>query len=160
MKKKYLSLGLLAFGMFFAQTSFGQTDAEKQKIVSQYDVQTLEALQSKFTEAKAQEKQNAIRLAQKNGWDIRKTLADGTLIEIQKVTPDGTPIYYTTFNVDAARSTRTNFLNSGGGLGLNLMGQNMTAHVWDGGVARSTHQEYDGAGGNKRFSAGHSGALN
>ena len=148
MKKKYLSLGLLAFGMFFAQTSFGQTDAEKQKIVSQYDVQTLEALQSKFTAAQAQEKQNAIRLAQQNGWDIRKTLADGTLIEIQKVTPDGTPIYYTTFNVDAARSTRTNFLNSGGGLGLNLMGQNMTAHVWDGGVARSTHQEYDGAGGN------------
>ncbi|EDP97048.1 S8 family serine peptidase [Kordia algicida OT-1] len=160
MKKKYLSLGLLAFGMFFAQTSFGQTDAEKQKIVSQYDVQALEALQNKFTAAQAQEKQNAIRLARQNGWDIRKTLADGTLIEIQKVTPDGTPIYYTTFNVDAARSTRTNFLNSGGGLGLNLMGQNMTAHVWDGGVARATHQEYDGAGGNNRFSTGDSGALN
>eukprot|EP00218_Dolichomastix_sp_CCMP3274_P013293 CAMPEP_0170150948 /NCGR_PEP_ID=MMETSP0033_2-20121228/48101_1 /TAXON_ID=195969 /ORGANISM="Dolichomastix tenuilepis, Strain CCMP3274" /LENGTH=62 /DNA_ID=CAMNT_0010388017 /DNA_START=443 /DNA_END=628 /DNA_ORIENTATION=- len=36
----------------------------------------------------------------------------------------------------------------------------MTAHVWDGGVARSTHQEYDGAGGNNRFSTGDSGALN
>jgi hypothetical protein len=36
----------------------------------------------------------------------------------------------------------------------------MTAHVWDGGIARASHQEYDGAGGNNRFSAGDSGSLN
>ncbi|WP_420571380.1 S8 family serine peptidase [Kordia sp.] len=161
MKNKYLSLGLLAFGMFFAQTSFGQTDAEKQKIVSQYDVQKLGTLQNQFTTNQLQEKQNAIRIAQQNGWEIRKTLADGTLVELQKVTADGTPVYYTTFNVAAARSTRTNFLNSGGGLGLNLMGQNMTAHVWDGGIARASHQEYDGAGGNNRYTVGDgSGSLN
>lgn len=160
MKNKYLSMGLLAFGMFFSQMSFGQTTAEKQQIVSQYDVQKLGTLQNKFTAVQALEKQNAIRLAQQNGWEIRQTLPDGTLIELQKVTPDGTPIYYTTFNVAAARSTRTNHLNNGGSLGLNLMGQNMTAYVWDGGVARATHQEYDGAGGNNRFSTGDSGALN
>ncbi|WP_046745733.1 S8 family serine peptidase [Kordia zhangzhouensis] len=160
MKNKYFSMGLLAFGMFFAQSTFGQTDAEKQKIVSQYDVQQLGTLQNKFTAVQAQEKQNAIRLAQQNGWDIKKTLPDGTLIELQKVTADGQPIYYTTFNVDAARSTRTNYLNAGGGLGLNLMGQNMTAHVWDGGIARASHQEYDGPGGTNRFSAGDSGSLN
>ncbi len=28
----------------------------------------------------------------------------------------------------------------------------MTAYVWDGGIARASHQEYDGAGGNNRFS--------
>ncbi|WP_046758687.1 S8 family serine peptidase [Kordia jejudonensis] len=160
MKNKYFSLGLLALGMFFAQNSFAQTTAEKQKIVSQYDVQKLGTLQNKFTAAQAQEKQKAIRMAQQNGWDIRKTLPDGTLIELQKVTPDGTPVYYTTFNVAAARSTRTDHLNNGGSLGLNLMGQNMTAYVWDGGVARASHQEYDGAGGNNRFSTGDSGALN
>jgi hypothetical protein len=160
MKTKYFLMGLLAFGMFFSQTSFGQTTAEKQQIVSQYDVQKLGTLQTKFTAAQALEKQKAIRLAQQNGWDIRQILPDGTLIELQKVTPDGTPIYYTTFNVAAARSTRTDHLNNGGSLGLNLMGQNMTAYVWDGGVARATHQEYDGAGGNNRFSTGDSGSLN
>ncbi|WP_430410771.1 S8 family serine peptidase [Kordia sp.] len=160
MKNKYFSIGLLALGMFFAQTSFAQTVAEKQQIVSQYDVQKLGTLQNKFTTTQVQEKQKAIRMAQQNGWDIRKTLPDGTLIELQKVTADGRPIYYTTFNVDAARSTRTDHLNNGGSLGLNLMGQNMTAYVWDGGVARATHQEYDGAGGNNRFSTGDSGALN
>lgn len=30
----------------------------------------------------------------------------------------------------------------------------MTAHVWDGGLARASHQEYDGAGGSNRFSVG------
>ncbi|QHI37365.1 PII-type proteinase [Kordia antarctica] len=147
-------MGILALGMFFAQTSFGQTDAEKQKIVSQYDVQKLGELENTFTASQVQEKQKAVRLAQQNGWDIRKTLADGTLIELQKVTPDGTPVYYTTFNVAAAKSTRADHLNSGGSLGLNLMGQNMTAHVWDGGLARTSHQEYDGAGGTNRFSIG------
>ncbi|PTX64211.1 putative secreted protein (Por secretion system target) [Kordia periserrulae] len=160
MKNKYLSLGLLAFGMFFAQTSFGQTDAEKQKIVSQYDLQTLGTLENKFSTEQQQEKQRAIELARQNGWEIRTTLPDGTLIELQKVTADGQPVYYRTFNVDAARSTRTDHLNSGGSLGLNLMGQNMTAYVWDGGVARATHQEYDGPGGTNRFSTGDSGALN
>ncbi|MFK7750301.1 MAG: S8 family serine peptidase [Kordia sp.] len=156
MKNKYLSLGLLAFGMFFAQNSYGQTDAEKQKIVSQYDTQALETLKNKFTTNQALEQQKAIQIALQKGWDVRKTLADGTLIELQKVTADGRPVYYTTFNVDAARSTRTNHLNNGGSLGLNLMGQNMTAHVWDGGLARASHQEYDGAGGTNRFSIGDS----
>lgn len=30
----------------------------------------------------------------------------------------------------------------------------MTAHIWDGGLARATHQEYDGDGGNDRFTIG------
>ena len=30
----------------------------------------------------------------------------------------------------------------------------MTAHVWDGGLARGTHQEFDGIGGDNRFTIG------
>src|SRR5690606_26249794 len=43
-------------------------------------------------------------------------------------------------------------LHSGGSLGLNLMGQNMRAYIWDGGHARASHQEYHGAGGSNRYS--------
>lgn len=67
---------------------------------------------------------------------------------------EGRPIYYTTLNTDASYSTRTNHLNTGGSLGLNLEGDDMTVHVWDGGLARSTHQEYDGLGGQNRYSIG------
>src|SRR5690606_38546525 len=38
--------------------------------------------------------------------------------------------------------------------GLNLNGADLTAHVWDGGLARASHQEYAGAGGDNRFSIG------
>lgn len=99
------------------------------------------------------EKQQALKIAKQKGWKTKFTTDDGKMLELQKVV-NGKPIYYTTFNVDAAKSTRTDHLNSGGSLGLNLMGQGMTAHVWDGGLARITHQEYDGAGGNNRFSVG------
>ena len=74
-------------------------------------------------------------------------------MELQKV-ENNEPIYFTTFNTDAAESTRTNHLHSGGSLNLNLMGKDMTAHVWDAGIARITHQEYDGSGGSNRYSVG------
>lgn len=50
-------------------------------------------------------------------------------------------------------------MNSGGSLGLNLNGNDMTTHVWDGGIARPSHQEFDGSGGNNRYSVG-DGASN
>jgi hypothetical protein len=61
------------------------------------------------------------------------------------------PLYYSIDNVDAAESTRTDHLHTGGSLGLNLNGDDLTAHVWDGGPVRPTHQEFDGAGGANRL---------
>ncbi len=55
---------------------------------------------------------------------------------------NGQPIYYSTDNVSEAVSTRTNFLQTGGGLGLNLDGQNMHVATWDGGPTLATHQEF------------------
>ncbi|MEM6684265.1 MAG: S8 family serine peptidase [Bacteroidota bacterium] len=159
MKNNYLSLGVLALGMFFAQSTFAQTNAEKQRIIQTYDQGKLKALEVSIENRVKAEKEEAYQIAAQRGWDVKIETQDGRLLELQKVV-DGKPIYYTTFNVDAARSTRTNHLNAGGSLGLNLMGQNMTAFVWDGGIARASHQEYDGAGGTNRFSAADSGSLN
>ena len=61
-----------------------------------------------------------------------------------KLTPEGLPIYYYTTNVDAAKSTRTNHLNTNGSLGLNLNGQGMTVRVWDGGNVRTAHNAFGG----------------
>jgi trimeric autotransporter adhesin len=133
--------------------SFAQNSSEKQRISSRYDQTKLSQLETEFANRAIAQKQEALQMAAQKGWATRLTLQDGRLIEIQRV-ENGQPIYYTTFNVDAARSTRANHLNSGGSLGLSLMGQGLTAHVWDGGLARASHQEYDGAGGLNRFSVG------
>ena len=57
---------------------------------------------------------------------------------------EGKPVYVSLSNDKAARSTRANFLHTGGSLGLNLNGQGMTARVWDGGTVRRSHSGFGG----------------
>ncbi len=151
MKKMYLK-GLFLL-MFFlgSMQAFAQTPAQIQEITKDYNQSNLTQLEQRFSQINQQQKQLAQQQATQRGLATSLLLDDGGFAELQRILPDGTPIYYRTFNVDAARSTRTDHLNAGGSLGLNLMGQNMTAHVWDGGHGRVTHQEYDGAGGSNRL---------
>ncbi|GAB1856948.1 hypothetical protein MHTCC0001_17840 [Flavobacteriaceae bacterium MHTCC 0001] len=149
--KKTTNLTLLC--LLFTVAVFAQTKLEVNKIKKEYNIQKLKQLEATFKQKTVSEKTKAIEFAKRNNIETKITTQDGRQLELQKVI-DGKLIYYTTFNVDAAVSTRTNHLQSGGSLGLNLMGQNMTAYVWDGGVANAAHQEYDGSGGNNRFSIG------
>ncbi|WP_299894094.1 S8 family serine peptidase [uncultured Aquimarina sp.] len=152
MPKRFGKLRTLAFSTMFLLSAgaFAQTPAQKSKIMQSSNLSELNKLQVQNAEKAAIQKKEAIQAAKQNGWPVQTTLKNGSFAELQKIAEDGTPIYYVTYNVDAAESTRTNHLNSGGSLGLNLDGQNMTAHVWDGGHARASHQEYDGPGGNNR----------
>jgi len=127
-----------------------QTPSEQQKITSRYDVPALNRLEATLTAQALAKKEQAASFAQQQNLEQRITLPNGAVAELQYIADDGSPIYYQTLNVNAAISTRANFLNSGGGLGINVDGQNMIAYVWDGGHARVSHQEYDGAGGTNR----------
>lgn len=132
---------------------FAQTAKEKTQIINTYDVSKLEQLSTSYKLKAKSEKRAAIQYAKKNNLKVRFE-KDHELYELMKLNEEGFPLYYKTFNADAAISTRANYLHNGGGLGLNVEGQNMEAHIWDGGLARITHQEYDGPGGNNRFSIG------
>jgi trimeric autotransporter adhesin len=135
-------------------TLMAQTTEQTQKLISRYNLQALQQLESNFQKSYESQKQKTLAAISSRGLARTITLEDGGLAELQFIEDDGTPIYFRTFNVAAARSTRANHLNTGGTLGLNLDGQNMIARVWDAGIARITHQEYDGPGGNDRFSIG------
>ncbi|MAZ72048.1 MAG: peptidase S8, partial [Flavobacteriaceae bacterium] len=147
MKKIYsLALALCTSGgMLFAQTPL-----EKQAIQATYDLSYLNEMAATYETTYTQQKNATIQRALIDNIPVKLTLEDGGFAELQRFAEDGSPIYYRTFNVAAARSTRTNHLNIGGSLGLSLDGQNMVAYVWDGGHARVSHQEYDGAGGANR----------
>lgn len=141
MKKNIL---LLAVCSFISFTTIGQTKEEIKKITANYDLVKLKAKEV-FLKNKAKvEKEKAIAMAKEKNWPLTIDKNDGGFMELIRVTRDGFPIYYSTDNVAAARSTRTNFLNSGGALGLNLNGQGMTVRVWDGGNVRDTHTAFGG----------------
>ncbi|MEM7372588.1 MAG: fibronectin type III domain-containing protein [Bacteroidota bacterium] len=146
----FLVLVLLATSFVFSQSP-----AQKASIAKQYDKAKLEALGKRLLKNQQAAKDQVVKLAAQNGWPTSYLLANGFgHAEIVKIGPNGKPIYYQTDNVDAATSTRVDHLNSGGSLGLSLDGQGMTAHVWDGGATRETHQEFDGPGGNNRVTQG------
>ncbi|MAB38180.1 MAG: hypothetical protein CL528_09070 [Aequorivita sp.] len=152
----------LLFSFFGIFSAIGQTSKPESnkyakqiaQIVEGYDQAKLSDLYSRVSATAALNKAQARSFAILHNIPLRYENAEGVLFELQFIAEDGSPIYFQTFNAAAAISTRANYLNSGGGLGLNLNGDDLTAHVWDGGLARSAHQEYDGAGGNNRFSIG------
>ena len=148
--KQYTYLLLITLIPMFI---FGQTMEEKREIIRDYNLEQLKSLAENYNSKAKFEKQKALDLALQKGWFVRKD-ENGILYELMGVSEEGNPLYYITNNINAAKSTRANTLHNGGILGLNVEGQNMTAHVWDGGLARSTHQEYDGIGGSNRFSIG------
>ncbi|CAL2106113.1 Por secretion system C-terminal sorting domain-containing protein [Tenacibaculum sp. 190524A02b] len=154
MKNKYLKAFVLSSVLLGTnyQTQ-AQNKKEVESIRKNYDLKKLQKMSHNFKEKSIDKKEKAFKIAKRKGWETKIFNKNGTYMELQEVV-DGKPIYYTTFNVDAAKSTRTNHLHSGGSLGLNLLGQGMKAYVWDGGIPNKDHQEYDGTGGNNRVSIG------
>jgi subtilisin-like proprotein convertase family protein len=155
MINNYFTKKLLTFSffLFFMVFGFSQTPKQAREITKNYNLEKLKELEISFEKTFYSEQNKAFRLAKQNGWPLSYTDDNGTFFKLRKVI-NGFPIYYQTFNVNAAISTRTNYMHNGGGLGLDVEGQGMTAHVWDGGLGIITHQEYDGIGGTDRYSVG------
>lgn len=152
LKKPSISSGLLFSAMLLCSAGISaQTATQKAAIQKASNTDQLKALETEYATKAAQQKKAALDMADKMGWKTTQYTKNGSYAELQRLSEDGkNAVYYVTQNVAAARSTRANHLNSGGSLGLNLDGRDMTAYVWDGGHARVSHQEYDGAGGSNR----------
>ncbi|WP_223608236.1 S8 family serine peptidase [Chryseobacterium sp. OSA05B] len=139
MKKKSILLSaLLAVGITIAHA---QTKEERANILKGTNVTVLEKLSKEYSEQFAREKSEALEFAKKNNIPVIIENGNGTKKELMKII-DGKPFYYTNNNTAAAKSTRANYLNSGGSLGLNLDGENIQVNVWDGDAIRKTHQEF------------------
>lgn len=134
--KKILFISL-CFSSYF---SFSQTSDEVEKIKAEYDFEYVNTLKNELI-ISYDNNQSAIDNVLLNSNLKRSFISDGKNYFLRKVI-GGTPLYYTTDNVNAAKSTRTNFLNTGGSLGLNLDGQNMRIATWDGGPTLVTHVEF------------------
>ncbi|MGB4773899.1 MAG: S8 family serine peptidase [Daejeonella sp.] len=142
MMKKILFILSLVLALMI-QTN-AQTKEEILKIQEASNMQELQLLSIKYKQMDEERNARVNLVAQQNNWPIFKYNPNSSFDQLMDVSEDGKPIYYTISNVTAAKSTRTNHLNAGGSLGLNLNGQNITTHVWDAGPVRTSHQEFGG----------------
>lgn len=82
-------------------------------------------------------------IALQKNWLITETPGHGIVMKLQRLT-NGQPIYYKTFNIEAANTTGTNRLQPRSDLGLNLTGRGYTVGVWDAGSINEEHRELRG----------------
>jgi hypothetical protein len=141
--------GLLSFGIFFfslllAITIKGQTLDDISFIQKSTHVESLQKYALELNSQALVKKTQAEEMAKKKGWVIKKTYEDGRTIELKELDPKGRPVYFSTCNLNAAKTVSTNKVWTGGGLGFNLSGSGITLREWDESVVRPTHQELTG----------------
>jgi hypothetical protein len=83
----------------------------------------------------------AVARAKELGVPLRIERPDGRIEEVAALDDRGNLLYRTTHNVAAAISTAANLLQQ---TPYSLSGTGLVLGVWDGGAARSTHQEFGG----------------
>jgi hypothetical protein len=91
----------------------------------------------------------SLRIAGERGLKLKEDLGNGRFLSLQQINEIGEPLYIINHsNAQAAATTKTNQLYSGGSLGISLSGKSDTMSgrlaIWDGGNALATHQEFGG----------------
>lgn len=135
-RNTFIFVALLIFcaaGNIFAQS----------QILQHTHVAALEQLSRDFHSRHLLQRAAAEEWAREHNAPIRRSLPDGSLIEIQALV-HGRPVYYLTQNLDAAKTVSANLIWSGGSAGLELSGAGIKIGEWDGGGVLTTHQELTG----------------
>lgn len=133
----------LIFVLFFQILTYAQNETSRKKIVAETNVAELYKMADYYAALFQKQKAEAFLVAKQKGWKTITHTKSGGMTELMRI-ENGLPIYYTTDNNGAGITTRTNKLHTGGSLGLNLDGQNMTIGIWDGGKVRNTHTAFSG----------------
>ncbi|MDB4920821.1 S8 family serine peptidase [Mucilaginibacter sp.] len=144
MNKLYAAVALLFLLLCFTDITFGQ-----QIPVNETKKKELTDLSAQSNNTFVINHNNALLLAKKNGWVVRRKTKKGGLISLQGVNSLGFPIYLKTDNnTAAAATTGTNTVQPGGSAGLNLSGSSIAINnklaIWDGGSVFKAHQEFAG----------------
>lgn len=134
---------LVLASILFSTASQGQSTAIKQMISSSYDRDKLASMISGWESEEPTKKTKLNGLKASKGILGRETTPEGAILELIDLGSDGTPLYYTSLNGHALRTSRTNALPHDGLLQLGIDGRDMEVGIWDSGVALTDHQEFD-----------------
>jgi hypothetical protein len=125
-----------------------QSRSEADEIISSVDIDALNKIREDVL--KEDKRNDSIVNAFCLATNVPKIIRRGDkVMQIVQIF-NGKPVYKTTFNAQSAIVSRTNFVQPGGALGLDLDGDGMYIGVWDGGSPRPTHVEFGVFGGGSR----------
>lgn len=144
MKKNTVRLYVLALVLGGSVSAFAQSSAKAN--LKDTNVKRLTELSREFKREYEKEYAEAVRLASINNWPLVIKGENGRASVLTKISEQGTPLYTTTSNVGSAKTSRTDRLQPGGSLGLNLTGEFsngdvMYVGVWDGGYPLHNHTD-------------------
>lgn len=150
-KNKIMNKRITLLAIMLATLVYGQNDEQKRWIQNELQKSVdYESVQS-VNEYIINQERKVNELVENGLADRFITNEKGNQGELVRITDDGELLYYFTDNVDAAASTRTNFLHDGGGLNLNLRGTDLKVGVWDKQMALQSHFEFADDEGNSRI---------
>lgn len=138
---KIIRYVLIVYSLLLSFTGFSQTESEKLAIIKQTNVAKLKALSKEFRDRYRANREEALRLAKKNGW--KAEIAESKWKKLVGVSEDGRPIYREPLDDGAKITARSPALYSGGSLGLALQGEGITAGVWDVFGIMTTHYAFE-----------------
>lgn len=140
---------LLSFFTIFHLAMQSQTLAERSVYTSNLNKSQITALKAQFES----ERNKLLQNISKYNFPLSYFDDKNRFNHLQGVTDAGIPIYYRTDNNGSGVTIKASRLYSGGGLGLNVQGQNMIAGVWDGGATRLDHDHFQNRVTQKDFSS-------
>ncbi len=133
-KTSLLSLFLLT-GLFIFNSVESLAQQTQQDRLRQFSQEKSDKLQNQRVQAHQK--------AERIGLPVRVELDDGRIIELQRFENDR-PVYFETHNLGGAVTSSVDALWPEGDLDLDLTGSSQTLGMWDGGLIRESHQEFEG----------------
>jgi len=125
---------LLCLGVALAIMCVSMATAAQSNVALATRKAELQALSKQLKVRGERDHQQALDIAQQLGIPVRRELPDGKVLELQRFIPGVGPVFYLTYNVDAADTVSTDEVWPGGLAGLSLDGGGMTVGEWDGGA--------------------------
>jgi hypothetical protein len=140
MKTKLLFCLGIVLGIFYS----GSAAAAPSEVAIATRTAKLQALSEKLKKRDKKDRQQVQAWANNTGIPFRRELPNGKVLELQRFAPDVGPVFYVTYNIDAADTVSTDEAWPGGTAGLSLDGTGMTVGEWDGGAVLADHPDLFG----------------